>query len=238
MARLGVNIDHIANIRQARKAMEPEPIAAAVIAEMAGADGITVHLRQDRRHIQDRDLHLLRQLIHTSLNLEMAASEEMIRIAIEVRPDMVTLVPERPDEVTTQGGLDVASQFEEISRSIKALQKGGIRVSLFIDPDADQVKASHKAGAECVEIHTGIFAAARDPEKEKEEWERIRDAARLAAKLKMGVNAGHDLTYMNVKRIVEIKEIQELNIGHNIVAHAVFVGLERAVREMKALVSD
>jgi pyridoxine 5-phosphate synthase len=238
MPRLGVNIDHIANIREARKAIEPDPIAAAVMSEMAGADGITVHLRQDRRHIQDRDLRLLRQIVHTSLNLEMAASEEMIKIALEVKPDMVTFVPEKPDEVTTEGGLDVASQVEEIAKSIKALQKGEIRVSLFIDPDMDQVKASHKAGSDCIEIHTGIYAAAKDPQKMHQEWERIREAAKLASKFKMGVNAGHDLTYRNVKKIVEIKEIRELNIGHNIVARAVFVGLERAVREMKHLIAD
>ena len=237
MPRLGVNIDHIANIREARKTTVPDPVYAAVIVEMAGADGITIHLRQDRRHIQDRDLRLLRQIVHTSLNLEMAAIEEMVKIALDVKPDMVTLVPERSDEVTTEGGLDVAAQIEDISKSIESLQRGGIKVSLFIDPDTEQVKSSHKAGADFVEIHTGIYAAAKGPEKEQYEWNRIKEAAKLAAKLKMGVNAGHDLTYRNVRKIVEIPEIQELNIGHNIVARAVFVGLERAVREMKALLS-
>jgi pyridoxine 5-phosphate synthase len=237
MPRLGVNIDHIANIREARKATEPDPISAAVIAEIAGADGITVHLRQDRRHIQDRDLYLLRQIVHTSLNLEMAATEEMIKIALEVKPNMVTLVPERPNEVTTEGGLDVVSQPEAFVESITTLKKGGIHVSLFIDPDKSQVNASHKAGADYVEIHTGIYAAAKDSQERQKEWERIRDAAKLATKLKMGVNAGHDLTYRNVKKILEIKEIQEMNIGHNIVARAVFVGLEKAIREMKEIVS-
>jgi len=235
MPRLGVNIDHIANIRQARKAIEPDPIAAAVIAELAGAEGITVHLRQDRRHIQDRDVRLLRQVVHTGLNLEMAATGEMLSIALEVRPDTVTLVPERPDEVTTQGGLDVASQEQGIAEAIMRLKGGGIRVSLFIDPDPVQVKASHRAGADCIEIHTGIFAAAVEDGDRTREWERIRDAAKLGAKLKMRVHAGHDLTYRNVRRIVEIKEIEELNIGHNIVARAALVGLEGAVREMVEL---
>ncbi|MGA1796757.1 MAG: pyridoxine 5'-phosphate synthase [bacterium] len=235
MPRLGVNIDHIANIRQARKAAEPDPIAAAVIAELAGAEGITVHLRQDRRHIQDRDVRLLRQVVHTSLNLEMAATGEMISIALEIKPDTVTLVPEHPDEVTTQGGLDVASQEQGIAEAIVALKGAGIKVSLFIDPDPVQVKASHRAGADCIEIHTGIFAAAVDEGDRIREWERIRDAAKLAAKLKMRVHAGHDLTYRNVGKIVEIREIEELNIGHNIVARAALVGLERAVREMVEL---
>lgn len=236
MPKLGVNIDHIANIRQARMAAEPDPIAAAIIAEMAGADGITVHLRHDRRHIQDRDLRLLRQVIHTRLNLEMAATDEMVNIALEVKPDMVTLVPEKEDEVTTEGGLDVTSQMSEIATSTAALKQGGIKVSMFIDPDTSQIKDSHKAGADYIEIHTGIYAAAKDPEDEEREFDRIRQAAKLAKKLKMGVNAGHDLTYRNVQRIVEIKEIEELNIGHNIIARAVFVGLETAVREMIDLI--
>ncbi len=238
MPRLGVNIDHIANIRQARRAVEPDPVSAALIVEMAGADGITVHLRQDRRHIQDKDLRLLRQIIHINLNLEMAATQEMINIALDVKPDMVTLVPEKENEVTTEGGLDVASKLDEIAKSIKTLKDGGIKVSLFIDPDSAQVKASQKAGADCVEIHTGIYAAARQEQKIKQEWERVRDSAKLAARLKMGINAGHDLNYRNVKKIVEIIEIQELNIGHNIVARAVFVGLERAVKEMLDIISD
>ena len=236
MPKLGVNIDHIANIRQARMAVEPDPIAAAIIAEMAGADGITVHLRHDRRHIQDRDLRLLRQVIHTRLNLEMAATDEMVNIALEVKPDMVTLVPEKENEVTTEGGLDVTSQMSEIATSTAALKQGGIKVSLFIDPDTSQIRDSHKAGADSIEIHTGIYAAAKAPEDEEREFDRIRQAAKLAKKLKMGVNAGHDLTYRNVQRIVEIEEIEELNIGHNIIARAVFVGLENAVREMIDLI--
>jgi len=235
MPRLGVNIDHIANIRQARGAVEPDPITAAHIVELAGADGIIVHLRKDRRHIQDRDLRLLRQTIHIPLNLEMAATEEMVKIALEVKPDMVTLVPERDEEVTTEGGLDVVSNQVNIKNTVKKLKDGGIRVSIFIDPDQNQVKAAHKAGADFIEIHTGIYAAARGSENIQQEWERIRDTAKLAAKLKLGVNAGHDLTNRNVKRILLIKEIEELNIGHNIVARAVFVGLEGAVKEMIAL---
>jgi pyridoxine 5-phosphate synthase len=236
MVRLGVNIDHIANIRQARKAIQPDPIAAAVIAEMAGADGITVHLRQDRRHIQDRDLRLLREIIHTRLNLEMSAEQEMMEVALSIKPDMVTLVPEKADEVTTQGGLDVIGKKDWLAQQIQTLQISEIPVSLFIDPDLGQVKKARKIGADCIEIHTGLYAAAKTPNQQQEELEKIEQAAKLAKKFNMGVNAGHDLTYRNVTPIAAIKEIEELNIGHNIIARAVFVGLEQAIKEMIALV--
>lgn len=235
MVRLGVNIDHIANIRQARKAVQPDPIAAAVIAEMAGADGITVHLRQDRRHIQDRDLRLLREILQTRLNLEMSAEQEMMEIALSIKPDMVTLVPEKGDEITTQGGLDVIGQKDLLAQQIQTLQISEIPVSLFIDPDLGQVKKARKIGADCIEIHTGLYAAAKTPKQQQEELEKIEQAAKLAKKFTMGVNAGHDLTYRNVTPILAIEEIEELNIGHNIIARAVFVGLEQAIKEMLAL---
>jgi len=236
MVRLGVNIDHIANIRQARKAIQPDPIAAAVIAEMAGADGITVHLRQDRRHIQDRDLRLLREILQTRLNLEMSAEQEMMEIALSIKPDMVTLVPEKADEVTTEGGLDVIGQKDWLAQQIQTLQISEIPVSLFIDPDLAQVKKARKIEANFIEIHTGLYAAAKTPKQQQEELERIELAAKLAKKFNMGVNAGHDLTYRNVTPIAAIEEIEELNIGHNIIARAVFVGLEQAIKEMLALV--
>ena len=236
MVRLGVNIDHIANIRQARKAVQPDPIAAAVIAEMAGADGITVHLRQDRRHIQDRDLRLLREILQTRLNLEMSAEQEMMEIALSIKPDMVTLVPEKADEVTTEGGLDVIGQKDWLAQQIQTLRISEIPVSLFIDPDLGQVKKARKIEANFIEIHTGLYAAAKTPKQQQEELERIELAAKLAKKFNMGVNAGHDLTYRNVTPIAAIEEIEELNIGHNIIARAVFVGLEQAIKEMLALV--
>jgi pyridoxine 5-phosphate synthase len=232
MMRLGVNVDHIATIRQARRAKEPDPVVAAMIAEWAGADQITVHLREDRRHIQERDVRLLRQVVKTQLNLEMAATDEMLRLALDIQPDSVTLVPERREEVTTEGGLDVESHRERLTPFIATLKEGGIRVSLFIDPDLTQVKASHRAGANSIEIHTGRYAEAADESKRKEELEKIVDAAKLASRTGLGVHAGHGLDYRNVRRIVEIKEIEELNIGHSIVARACLVGMEEAVRQM------
>lgn len=236
MTRLGVNVDHIANIREARKATQPDPIAAAMIAEMAGADGITVHLRQDRRHIQDRDLRLLRETVKTRLNLEMCAEPEMIEIALSVKPDMVTLVPEKPNEVTTEGGLDIDRQKDSLAKRIQSLQAAGIMVSIFIDPDLSQVKLARKIEANYIELHTGLYAAAKTQAHLTEELERVQQSAKLAKKLNIGVNAGHDLTYRNVTPIAAIEEIEELNIGHNIIARAVFVGLEQAVREMIALI--
>ena len=231
--RLAVNIDHIATIRQARKAREPEPLAAAVIAEMAGAQGITVHLRSDRRHIQDRDLDGLRHSIATKLNVEMAVTDEMQRVALKVRPDQVTLVPERPQELTTEGGLDIVNA-EGARAFTKAMQAAGIAVSIFLDPDDAQVRKAKEIGADAIEINTGKYAeaTARDATRE---LARIVTAARLGAALGLEVLAGHGLNYTNVIRIAEIPQIVELNIGHSIVARAALVGMERAVRDMVAL---
>lgn len=237
MARLGVNIDHVATLRQARGGPAPDPVAAAVLVELAGADGVVVHLREDRRHIQDRDLRLLREVVQTKLDLEMAPEEEMAKIALGVKPDLVTLVPERRQELTTEGGLEIAGQRERIKRIVDMLHEGGIAVSLFIEPDLDQVKASHKVAADYVELHTGRYANAKRLKEEQSETDAIIQAAKLAFKLGIGVNAGHGLTYRNVKRLTQIPEIVEYNIGHSIIARAVLVGLERAVREMKQLVS-
>ncbi len=236
MAKLGVNIDHVATIRQARGGTEPDPVAAAAIAELAGADGITIHLREDRRHIQDRDLKLLRQTVQTKLNLEMAATEEMVNIALSVRPDMCTLVPEKRQELTTEGGLDVVGAMDAISDVVAKLREGGIMVSLFIDPDPDQVKASAKTGADCVEIHTGSYAEARELKRAEEDLARIGSAIKLAARLGLGVNAGHGLNYTNIKKVVGLGGIEEFNIGHSIVSRAVLVGLDRAVRDMVELI--
>jgi pyridoxine 5-phosphate synthase len=237
LAKLGVNIDHVATIRQARMGAEPDPVHAAVLAELAGADGITIHLREDRRHIQDRDLRVLRETVKVPLNLEMAASEEIIRIALEVRPDMATLVPEKREELTTEGGLDVRLNRDKVADAVRVLKDGAIFVSLFIDPDLDQVKESKKAGADAVEIHTGSYADARTYEASHREFEKIFEACKLAHKLGLTVNAGHGLNYQNVRQIAKIKEIYELNIGHSIISRAVLVGLERAVREMKQLIT-
>lgn len=236
MARLGVNIDHVATIRQARGGTEPDPVAAAAIAELAGADGITIHLREDRRHIQDRDLKLLRQTVQSRLNLEMAASEEMIGIALSVKPDCCTLVPEKRQELTTEGGLDVRLNLTTISQAVERLQDAGIIVSLFIDPDSSQVKAAHKSGADYVEIHTGSFAEATSWKREREELDKIENAIRLAAKLELGVNAGHGLNYLNIKKVASLGGIEEFNIGHAIISRAVLVGLDRAVRDMVELI--
>ena len=236
MARLGVNIDHIATLRQARQGIEPDPVMAAVLVEMGGADGIVVHLREDRRHIQDRDLRLLREVIHTKLDMEMAATDEMVKVALEVKPDMVTLVPERRQELTTEGGLDVMGHQENIKRAIDMLHDGGIIVSLFIDPDLDQVKLSHKINADYIEIHTGRYTNATRHKEQNAELEAIGQSVKLAYKLNLGVNAGHGLNYRNIRRLTQFHEIVEYNIGHSIIARAVFVGIEQAVREMKDLV--
>jgi pyridoxine 5-phosphate synthase len=236
MPRLGVNIDHVATVRQARGVLYPDPVAAAGIVELAGANGIVCHLREDRRHIQDRDLRILREIIQTRLNLEMAATEEMIRIALATKPNIVTLVPEKREELTTEGGLDVIKFFPSLKKAIQRLQKGGIPVSLFVDPKKDQIKASEGVGAEVIEIHTGHYCDAKTPLQEDEELKKILDAVAEASHRNLQIAAGHGLNYVNVQRIAEIKEIEELNIGHSIIARAVLVGLDRAVREMIALI--
>lgn len=236
--RLGVNVDHVATLRQVRRAMYPDPVEAALVCELAGADQITVHLREDRRHIQDRDVDLLRRVVKTELNLEMAATQEMVGIALKVRPDTVTLVPERRDEITTEGGLDVAQNREPIQRAIRFLKEGGIRTSLFIDPDLDQVRASHKVDAHAIEIHTGRYAESRSFKERTDELAKILDVAKTATKVGMGVAAGHGLHYYNVLPVARIPEIQELNIGHAVVARALMVGFEQAVRDMVQLLRE
>ncbi|MFN9631165.1 MAG: pyridoxine 5'-phosphate synthase [Cyanobacteriota bacterium] len=237
MASLGVNIDHVANVRQARRTVEPDPVTYALLAELGGADGITVHLREDRRHIQDRDVELLRATVRSRLNLEMAATAEMEAIALRLKPDMVTLVPERRQEVTTEGGLDVVSQVGHLGAMVERLQAGGIGVSLFVDPEQDQLDASCATGARWVELHTGRYAEA-GWEAQVREWERLRAACGLARQMGLRVNAGHGLTYQNVEPIAAIEGMEELNIGHTIVARALAVGLSEAVREMRALVHN
>jgi pyridoxine 5-phosphate synthase len=236
VAKLAVNVDHVATLRQARGGKEPDPVAAAAIAELAGADGIIVHLREDRRHIQDRDLKLLRHTVKTRLNLEMAATEEMIAMAISVKPEMCTLVPEKRQELTTEGGLDVRMNQQAIEKTIERLQEAGIAVSLFIDPDADQIKVSNKIGADYVEIHTGAFSEAMDWKSENQELIKIENAVKLAVKLGMGVNAGHGLNYSNIKKVAALGSIEEFNIGHSIISRAVLTGLDRAVRDMVDLI--
>ena len=234
--RLAVNVDHIATIRQARRGVEPDPVAAAILAEVAGASGIIVHLREDRRHIQDRDLRLLREVVKTQLNLEMAATEGMVKIALDVLPDVSTLVPERREELTTEGGLDVAGQEERISRVVRVLIEGEINVSLFVDPVPDQVKASRRTGVPFVEIHTGQYAEAQTEAERQVALLRIMEAARLGRDLGLRIAAGHGLNYQNVAAVAAIPEVEELNIGHSIVARAALVGLDRAVREMVGLI--
>lgn len=234
--RLGVNIDHVATLRQARQGREPEPVAAAVLAQLGGADQITVHLREDRRHIQDRDLEILRRTITVGLDQEMAAVPEMVRIARRIRPELATLVPERREEITTEGGLDAVRQARALAKVVRDLQRDGIRVSLFIDPEPAQILASVKTGAEAVELNTGRYAEARGKDVARE-LEKLRETASLAAGEGLKVYAGHGLNYHNILPFREIPEVEEVNIGHSIVSRAVFVGLERAVREMAALCS-
>ena len=237
MASLGVNIDHIANIREARRTVEPDPVAHALLAELGGADGITVHLREDRRHIQDRDVELLRQTVRSRLNLEMAATAEMVAIALRIQPDMVTLVPERREEVTTEGGLDIAGQMPALTVQVQQLQKSGIPVSLFVDPDAEQLQACRSSGARWVELHTGRYAEA-DWSRQPQELARLTEGTTIARQLGLRVNAGHGLTYQNVEPVAAIPGMEELNIGHTIVARAVAVGLQQAVRDMKVLIQN
>ncbi len=236
MATLSVNVDHVATVRQARRDVEPDPVTAALKAEIAGADGITVHLREDRRHIQDRDLHILSKTIKTRLNLEMAATKEMHSIALEVKPHMVTLVPEKRQELTTEGGLDVTGNVETLKVFISSLHDVSIPVNLFIDPVPDVVKASHRAGAAGIELHTGRYAEAATEREKRAELKRISDCVILAKRLKLKVHAGHGLDYNNIYEVAAIREIEEFAIGFSIIARSVYVGIEEAVREMARLV--
>jgi pyridoxine 5-phosphate synthase len=236
MARLSVNVDHVATIRQARGIDEPDPVLAAGMAELAGADGIICHLREDRRHIQDRDLRLLKETVKTRLNLEMASVEELVAIALTVKPGMVTLVPEKRQEVTTESGLDVIGNRKHYEKVTKSLQEAGICVSFFIDPDPAQIRESADAGANIIEIHTGPYSDARSESEMLREFERISEAAKIAEGLKLGVHAGHGLNYVNIKGFSAIPEIEEYSIGHSIIARAVMVGMDQAVREMIDLV--
>lgn len=234
---LGVNIDHVATLRQARGTRYPDPIEAALIAQAAGADVITLHLREDRRHIQDGDVFALRDLLRVRMNLESAVSDEMLEIALRVRPHDVCFVPERRQELTTEGGLDVVKNFERVCAAVKKLGDAKIRVSLFVSPDDEQLRAALNAGAPVVELHTGTYADAQSAETREAELIRVIDAARLGREIGLKVNAGHGLNYDNVQAIAAVGDIAELNIGHAIVARALFVGMERAVKEMKALMA-
>lgn len=238
MPTLGVNIDHVATIRQARRTVEPDPVAAAVLAELGGADGITVHLREDRRHIQDRDVHVLRQTVRTHLNLEMAATPEMVAIALEVRPDYVTLVPERREEVTTEGGLDILGQCDRMQQVVQELQSAAIPVSLFIDPETAQLEAAAKTGAQFIELHTGRYAEAQNAQVQAKELHALEQGCITALDLGLRVNAGHGLTYWNIQPVAQLPGMEELNIGHTIISRAVLVGIERAVREMQQAIRN
>jgi len=236
MKKLGVNIDHIATLRQARRESFPDPIKAAHVCEAHGADSIVCHLRRDRRHINDKDLVLLREAVNTKLNLEMSTNTEIVNIALRVKPDQATLVPEKRQELTTEGGLDVVKYKSKISKVIEKLSKKGIVVSLFVDPKKSDIKASKEVGAPYIELHTGSYANASDMKSRKAQLQRIRDAALYAKALGLGVNAGHGLDYINVESIVKISVIEEFNIGFSIVAASVFVGLGEAVRQMRAAI--
>ncbi len=237
MATLGVNIDHVATIRQARRTVEPDPVWAAALAELGGADAITVHLREDRRHIQDRDLEVLRQTVQVRLNLEAAIAPAMIEIACRVRPDQVTLVPERREEITTEGGLDVVAQKTATAAAVRRLQEAGIVVSLFIDPAAPQIDAAVDLGVEAVELHTGCYANATSDRERHEQLVELSRAAAMVRQARLTLNAGHGLTYRNVGPVARLEGMGELNIGHSIVARAVLVGMSQAVREMRALLT-
>ncbi|MBW1606909.1 MAG: pyridoxine 5'-phosphate synthase [Deltaproteobacteria bacterium] len=236
MAGLSVNVDHVATLREARKGRYPDPVSAAVLAELAGVDGIVVHLREDRRHIKDRDLRILRKVVQTKLILEMASSNEMVGIALDVQPDIVTLVPEKREELTTEGGLDLIVHKDAVAETVGTLQDNGIPVCIFIDPDPDQIKIAHQINASMVEIHTGKFCDAKTSRKRDQAFSNIVDAAKLAFKLRMGVNAGHGICYNTIKAFKGLNEIDEFSIGHSIISRAVLVGMDSAVREMLSLV--
>ncbi len=238
MAGLAVNVDHIATLRQLRGVSYPDPVAAAVLAELAGANGIVVHLRKDRRHIQDRDVRILRKIVQTKLILEMASTTEMLGIALDIKPDLVTLVPERREEITTEGGLDLVVHKTAVTETIRTLQNSGIPVSIFIDSEPEQLKLAHQANANMVEIHTGTFCDATTSKKRKQAFSKIVDAIKLSHKLRLGINVGHGICYNTIKAFKGLKEINEFSIGHSIVSKAALVGMERAVREMLALIKE
>ncbi len=238
MAQLGVNIDHVATVRQARRAAEPDPVWAAVMAELAGAECITLHLREDRRHIQDRDLHALKLTTTVKLNLELACADDVLGLAVEVRPDQATLVPERREEVTTEGGLDVVGQWTRVAAAVKRLRDAGIEVSLFLDPDERQIAAAVDVGAQAVELHTGQYALARSAQERQRQLELLRVAGQAVRLRGLTLHAGHGLNYRNVQPVAALPEMCELNIGHSIVSRAIFVGFTEAVREMKRLIDE
>ena len=238
MAGLSVKVDHVATLREVRKISYPDPVAAAVLAELAGADGIVVRLREDRRHINERDLRILRQIVQTKLILEMASNHEMVGIALDIQPDLVTLVPEKPEELTTEGGLDLITQNNAIAETVDTLQNSGIPVCVFIDPNLDQIKLAHKINATMVEINTGTFCEAKTLKERNLAFSNIVDTVKFAHKLKVGVNAGHGLCYNTITAFKGLYEIEEFSIGHSIVSKAVLVGMERAVKEMKTLIKE
>ena len=238
MAGLSVKVDHVATLREVRKISYPDPVAAAVLAEMAGADGIVVHLREDRRHINDRDIRVLRQIVQTKLILEMASNHEMVGIALDIQPDLVTLVPEQREELTTEGGLDLITQNNAIAETVDTLQNSGIPVCIFIDPNLDQIKLAHKINATMVEINTGTFCEAKTLKERNLAFSNIVDTVKFANKLKIGVNAGHGLCYNTITAFKGLYEIEEFSIGHSIVSKAVLVGMEKAVKEMKTLIKE
>ncbi len=237
MSRLSVNVDHVATVRQARLSNEPDPVMAAGLAELAGADGITVHLREDRRHIQDRDLYILRKTVKTRLNLEMAATKEMLEKALEVKPDMVTLVPERRQELTTEGGLDVRTNSDHLKKFVATLRDSGIEVNLFVDPSPDSIKACHRIGSTGLELHTGRYADAKKEDGREAELKRIYDSVILSKRLGLKTHAGHGLDYTNIMRVAAIKEIEEFAIGFSIIARSIYSGVTEAVAEMKRLIT-
>jgi pyridoxine 5-phosphate synthase len=236
MAQLAVNVDHVATLREARGINYPEPVAAAIAAETAGADGIVVHLREDRRHINERDVRLLRKIVQSKLILEMGATNEMLGIALDIKPDCVTLVPEKKEELSTEGGLDLITHEHNVRETVTSLKNAGIDVCIFIDPDLDQIKIAHKIDADMIEIHTGAFCDAKTERQKKREFIRIIDSAKIGTKLRLEVNAGHGICYNSIKAFAGLHEINEFSIGHSIVARAIFTGMEQAVRDMKELI--
>jgi len=238
MAHLAVNVDHVATLREARGAKYPEPVAAAIAAETAGSDGVVVHLREDRRHIQERDVRILRQIIRTKLILEMAATPEMLGIALDIKPDVVTLVPEKREELTTEGGLDIITHKDNVKEAVTTLKNNGIETCIFIDPDLDQIKTAHRIDADMIEIHTGAFCDATSEHKKEAEFARIVDAAKIGSKLKLLVNAGHGICYNTIKAFKGLDEINEFSIGHSIISRAVMTGMDRAVKDMVQLIKE